>query len=68
VNILIPVDENVEISSIKLNIVCKNNALHTWGCYLNHDGSLPSGWNLCIKCFLRNRENMPDKYRFNDAK
>lgn len=76
-NIFIPADANVEVLSIKLNIVCKNNPQHAWGTYLNHDGSLPSTWNICIKCFLNNRANTPDNltnnpkpesYRLNDAK
>lgn len=48
-------DKYVEITGIKFNVACKNNSNHNWGVYLNTDGSLPDGWNVCIKCFSNNR-------------
>ena len=41
--------ESIEIGAKLVRIKCKQ--CHSiWGVYLNEDGSLPEGWNVCLKC------------------
>jgi hypothetical protein len=56
-DVKVPVSIYALISGIKFNIVCSNNPNHSWGVYLNADGSLPEGWDVCIKCFSNKRQS-----------
>jgi hypothetical protein len=49
-NVVIPNNNFVKVEGIKFNVTCRNNPSHKWGIYLNSDGSLPVGWNVCLKC------------------
>ena len=45
----IPASERVEVTGIKLNLVCKNCG-HKWGTYLLVDHTPQANWDICLQC------------------
>lgn len=54
--ITIPETKRVNVIKIKITVQCKDCGSE-WASYLNMDGSLKNGWNLCRKCSLENKFN-----------
>ena len=41
--------DNVKILAVLVRLKC-NNCKSEWGVYQKEDGTLPEGWDICLKC------------------